>query len=191
MRDRHHLVSARGLALAVTLAGISACLPGCGGWRGHGDTYYAHWTRRGKVNHEATYSFAHPPASEWRPAKEKGAQVLWVHRSLPALIHLGSQCEMHGDSSLESFTDHLRIDFREWKILSQEATTMAGRDAVRTVVLAEIDGEVQTKLDLVVFKKNGCLFDLQYMASPSAFERGRPAFNQVIAGFKFPVGGAE
>ncbi len=176
-----------GLRLACSLV-LAVGLAGCGGWRGHGDTYYRHWTPRWKVNHEATFSFGLPPR-EWRPATQKGAQVLWVHESVPALIHLQSQCEMHGDSSLEAFTDHLRIDFRAWEVVSQQMETIAGRDAVHSVVMAEIDGGAATQLELVVLKKNGRLFDMQYIAPPSYFERGRPAFHQVVAGFQFPVGG--
>jgi len=172
----------------LTLLGVLCLSTACGGWRGHGDTYYAKPTPRSKVGHEATFSFALPPKG-WKPAKEKGAQVLWVHESMPALINLRAQCEMHGDSSLESFTDHLRIDFREWKILSQEPMMMVDRDAIHTVVLAEIDGGVQTQLELIVFKKNGCLFDLQYIAAPEVFERGRAAYQQVIADFTFPIRG--
>lgn len=171
---------------ASALLSLLALGSACGGWRGHGDTYYRHWTRAGKVNHEATFKFGLPPR-EWRPAKEKGAQVLWVHKDTSAVIHLEAQCEMHGDSSLESFTDHLRIDFREWKILEQEATSLAGRDAVRSVVLASIDGGTETQMELFVMKKNGCLFDFQYIAPPADFERGRAAFRQVVAGFTFPV----
>ena len=163
-------------------------LAGCGGWVGHGDTYYRRWQPRWKVNHEATFRFGEPPR-EWRPAKQRGAQVLWLHESEPALIHLQSQCEMHGDSSLEAFTDHLRIDFRSWQVLSQEKETIAGRDALRSVVRAAIDGGVETQLELVVLKKNGCLFDLHYIAPPSYFDRGRPAFHQVVAGFRFPLEG--
>ena len=160
----------------------------CGGWRGHGDTYYAERKLSDKVGHEATYSFGLPP-KEWKPATEKGAQVLWVHESMPALIHIRAQCEMHGDSSLESFTDHLRIDFREWKVLSQEPMILAERDALHSVILAEIDGGIATQLELIVFKKNGCLFDIQYIAAPEVFERGRPAYQQVVADFKFPIRG--
>ena len=179
VRDRRHLAPA-----LVGVLGLAAC----GGWRGHGDTYYARSAPGDKVGHEATFSFGLPP-SDWKPAKEKGAQVLWVHESMPAVIHLDAQCEMHGDSSLESFTDHLRIDFREWKVLSQEAMMIAGRDAVHTVVLAEIDGGVETQMELIVFKKNGCLFDLQYIAAPSVFESGRAAYQQVVADFTFPLRG--
>lgn len=168
------------LALAAALVGVA-----CGGWRG--DTYYRRW-ERGKVHHEATYRFG-LPGDGWRPLKEKGVQVAWFHDGLDAAILLDSQCEKHGDSTLEAFTDHLRIDFREWEVKSQEKVTLAGRDGVHTVVQASIDGGATTMLELYVTKKNGCLFDLEYVAPPHSFERGRPAFAQVVAGFRFPLRG--
>jgi hypothetical protein len=159
----------------------------CGGWKGYGDTYYRRWERG--VKHEATYSFGMPGAG-WSPMKDKGVQVAWWNESLDAAILLDSQCERHGDSTLEAFTDHLRIDFREWTIKSQDKTTLAGRDAVHTVVEASIDGGgARTMLELYVTKKNGCLFDLEYVAPPHSFEAGRAAFAQVVGGFTFPLRG--
>jgi hypothetical protein len=157
----------------------------CGGWRGHGDTYYRRW-ERGKIKHEATYKFG-MPGDGWRPLEQKGTQVAWFNSELDAAILLDSQCESHGDSGLEQFTDHLRIDFRQWEIKSQEPVQLIGRDALHTIVLASIDGGVQTQLELYVTKKNGCLFDLEYIAPPANFERGRAAFARVVAGFQFPI----
>lgn len=165
---------------------ITALVASCGGWRGHGDTYYQR--HKGGVHHDATYRFG-LPGDGWRPLDQKGVQVAWYNDALDAAILLDSQCEAHGDSTLEQFTDHLRIDFREWQIVSQEPTQLAQRDAIHTVVLASIDGVVKTQMELYVTKKNGCLFDLEYMAPPRSFERGRPAFAQVVAGFAFPIRG--
>lgn len=159
----------------------------CGGWRGHGDTYYKRW-EAGPIDHEATYRFG-APGDGWRPLDQKGTQVAWFNEELDAAILLDSQCESHGDSTLEQFTDHLRIDFREWEVQSQVPLKMIGREALRTIVVASIDGGVQTKMELYVVKKNGCLFDLEYIAPPASFERGRPAFARVVAGFEFPVRG--
>lgn len=167
-----------GVALLTTLAA------GCGGWVGHGDTYYA---RRGE-QHDATYRFGQPGPG-WAPLEQKGVQVAWFDKASDAVIVLDSQCDEHGDSTLEQFTDHLRIDFREWEIVSQERTTLAQRDAVHTVVLASIDGVIKTQMELYVVKKNGCLFDLEYIAPPRNFEGGRAAFAQVVGGFSFPVRG--
>jgi hypothetical protein len=168
--------------LGLVLAASSACA----GWKGHGDTYYRKWERG--VKHEATYRFG-TPGDGWTPMKEGDAQVAWWNASLGAAILLDSQCERHGDSSLEAFTDHLRIDFSEWAIKSQEHKQMAGRDALHSVVEATIDGGPKTMLELWVTKKNGCLFDLEYVAPPEHFESGRAAFARVAAGFTFPLQG--
>lgn len=157
----------------------------CGGWRGYGDTYYRKW-ERGPVKHEATYSFG-MPGNGWSPLKQKGTQVAWYNAALDAAIVLDSQCERHGDSTLEQFTDHLRIDFRHWEIKSQETVQLVGRDAVRTIVLASIDGGTQTQMELWVTKKNGCLFDLEYIAPPASFANGQADFARVVAGFTFPI----
>ncbi len=169
------------------VVGLAAVLVGCGGWKNYGDTYYAR--RTGSVQHEATYRFGAPGAG-WEPLKQKGTQVAWWNADLQAAIVLDSQCEMHGDSQLEQFADHLRIDFREWEVISQEHLPLVGRDGLRTVVLASIDGGPKTKMELYITKKNGCLFDLEYIAPPANFDRGRPAFQQVVAGFTFPVQGS-
>ena len=158
----------------------------CGGWKGYGDTYYSRWERG--VRHEATYSFG-MPGDGWSPMKDKGVQVAWYHADLDAAILLDSQCERHGDSTLEAFTDHLRIDFRDWTLQSQETLQMNGRDAVHSVVKASIDGGAETMLELYVTKKNGCLFDLEYVAPPDSFAAGRAAFAKVVAGFTFPIKG--
>lgn len=170
--------------LGLALLGL---VSGCGGWRGNGNTYYQRW-ERGPVKHEATYRFG-LPGDGWAPLKQKGTQVAWFNAGLDAVILLDSQCESHGDSTLEQFTDHLRIDFRHWEVKSQEPGTLAGRDAVHSVVVASIDGGPQTQLELWVTKKNGCLFDLEYIASPGNFERGRADFARVVAGFEFPIKG--
>ena len=39
----------------------------------------------------------------------------------------------------------------------------------------------------VVVKKDGCLFDLTYIAKPEDFEQHTPAFQKVIDGFGYPV----
>jgi hypothetical protein len=174
-----------GLVVIPVLAAM--VMTGCGGWVGHGNTYYQRW-ERGPVKHEATYRFG-MPGDAWAPLKQKGTQVGWYNEGLDAAILLEVQCESHGDSSLEQFTDHLRIDFRQWEVKSQEPVMLADRDAIHTVVLASIDGGPQTMLDLYVTKKNGCLFDLEYIAPPVSFERGRADFARVVAGFEFPIKG--
>ncbi len=158
---------------------------GCGGWHGHGDIYRAHSPCVGQVQDEATYRVGQP-GSDWIPKTVKGMQVYWVHARLPAAIRIHSRCDEHGDSSLEQFTDHLRIDWTSWTVRSRTHERLLGRDALRTVVDGSLDG-IEMKLELLVVKKNGCLFDLSYIARPEAFDSVRSAFGRVVSGFDFPV----
>ena len=161
---------------AVTLAG-------CAGWRDHGDTYYA----RRSGDPEATYHFGMPPES-WRPVRDMDdIQVAWVNTGLDGvgIIELYGQCGEQVDSSLEQYTDHLRIDWDAWTVVEQEDVELVGRAALRTVVDASLDG-IARRNEFWVVKKNGCLFDLRYSAGPKDFQSGQSDFSAVVRGFRFP-----
>ena len=163
---------------------LFACLfaGACGGWRGHGDTYYA-----GRFGQGATFGFDQP-GPDWKPSAHlKDVQVAWVHRKLPATIQIHSDCEGHGDSLLPEFLDHLRIGWTQWNVIEEERGRLVGREYLRAIVGAELDG-VQFRHEFVLFKKNGCLFDLTYSARPDVFPAGRDDFHRVVGGFRFPVG---
>jgi len=172
--------STTALALALALTA------GCAGWRG--DTYYAHRSPPKIARKEITFRFG-DPGPGWQPVRNlKNVQVAWIHRDLGGAIEIHAQCDDQGDSSLDQYTDHLRIDWTSWDVESQEQTRLLGRAALHTVVTAELDG-VPRRNELWVVKKNGCLFDLRYSAAPEHFEAGRAAFAEVVAGLRFPVAG--
>jgi hypothetical protein len=157
---------------------------GCRGWRG--DTYRAHVLPKKRADEETTYRFGDPGAA-WRPLRKvDDVQVAWVNDDLAAMIQLHAQCDDQGDSSLSEYTDHLRIDWTDWTIRSEANETFLGRAALRTVVDAQLDGVPMT-LELLVAKKDGCLFDLSYVSIPASYEAGRAAFGAVVQGFQFPV----
>ena len=104
-------------------------------------------------------------------------------------------------------TEHVAADFTDWTIVpvqpkdanGDESTVtrkgdaprtrdfrLADRDALRTRVHARLDG-VAVRLELVVLKKNGCLFDLTYIAAPEVFAAGYADFERVVNGFDYPV----
>ncbi|MFO7565683.1 MAG: hypothetical protein R6X02_23775 [Enhygromyxa sp.] len=149
-----------------------------------------------------SYRFGSPGAA-WEPLRTKDVQVAWRHDSDPAVIQIFGECENHGDSDLEDFTDHQRIDYSDWKIIEEPTgeldaagrprmrpkqyyTTIAQREALRTTVRANLDG-VEVMIEYVVLKKDGCLFDLTYIAKPRDFERHFGDFQKVIDGFGYPL----
>lgn len=170
---------------AIAVLAFALTATGCRGW--HGDTYLRHLAGK-KSREEATYRFG-LPGDGWRPVRKVAdIQVAWIHDELGAVIQIHAQCDEQGDSSLDEYTDHLRIDWTDWSVVSQAAETVAGRAALRTVVDAELDG-VKRRSEFLILKKNGCLFDLQYIAPPERFTGGRAGFEQVVHGFRFPLRG--
>lgn len=150
------------------------------------------------------------PGRGWKPypEDESGLQVAWFHSKSSSVIQVRSQCAEHGDSSLEMFTEHIGADFEDWELLQRDSGKvdrrgrpimqvqqsefkLADRRAVRSSIQAKLDG-VKIRLEIVVVKKNGCLFDLMYISRPDDFEKRLPAFERVVAGFRFPLreGGA-
>jgi hypothetical protein len=149
-----------------------------------------------------SYRFGSPGAA-WEPLTAKGLQVAWHHDTDPAVIQVFGECGKHGDSDLEDFTDHQRIDYPDWAIVEEPTgeldaegrprmrpmqyyTTIANREALRTTVRANLDG-IEVMIEYVVLKKDGCLFDLTYIAKPSDFDRHTGDFQKVIDGFGYPV----
>lgn len=172
------------IAVALSLVLLS----GCGGWRIGSGLYVRHSSPPKRARKEATFAFG-DPGTGWTPVRNlKDVQVAWIHRELGGLIELHAQCDDQGDSSLDQFTDHLRIDWDHWEVESQEQERLVGRAALHTVALAELDG-IERRNEFWVVKKNGCLFDLRYSANPTHFDDGRAAFDDVVAGFRFPVRG--
>jgi hypothetical protein len=57
-----------------------------------------------------------------------------------------------------------------------------GREAMHTMMDAKLDG-VPMSYDVWVLKKDGCVYDMLYLAPPNSFERGLSAFNQLVGGF--------
>lgn len=170
------------MALFALVTGLAL---GCGGgWKGN--TFHAHRTPASRARLETTYAFG-SPSGDWREVRNaKNVQVAWVRPDIAGAIEIHAQCAEHGDSGLHEYTDHLRIDWTGWNIVEQRELRFLDRAALRTVVDAELDG-VPRRNELLVFKKNGCLFDLRYSASPAGFSAGRAAFEQVLAGFRFPL----
>jgi hypothetical protein len=54
---------------------------------------------------------------------------------------------------------------------------------MHTVLDAKLDG-VRMSYDIYVLKKDQCVYDFVYVAEPSRFEQGAPAFEQFVSGFR-------
>jgi hypothetical protein len=124
----------------------------------------------------------------WRPVKVSGGQVAFVESRTSATISANAVCG-ESDAPLRVLTGHLLIGLTERRILAEKLLPFDGREALRTEVWAKLDG-VPVQLDLLVLKKDGCVFDLVYVAPPGSFATGRADFERFAQGFrKLPLDG--
>lgn len=160
---------------AVAVA--AAALAGCG----------AHATVRGGVVHaeHATYRLG-PLGPAWQ-RHGSDADLAYYDAELDAMIAVDSECPMQHDAPLTVAANTLLIGFTERQTLGEARVALAGREALHRRVRAKLDG-VPLVVDAYVLKKDGCLYDLVYLAPVDSADRGAAEFDRFVAGFD-TVGG--
>lgn len=106
-----------------------------------------------------------------------------------AIVQVNSTCDPASDVPLTALTNHLLMGFTERDVREQVMVPMDGREALRTHVVARLDG-VPRELLFYVMKKDDCVYDLALVApvGPS-FERALREFEPFVAGFSTETGG--
>jgi hypothetical protein len=127
-------------------------------------------------------------APGWRIVRTSGAQIDFFNQALDAVIQGNATCRADNDASpLGALTANLLLGYTERRARSQETIALAGREALETIVEAKLDG-VPLLIDLVVLKRNNCIFDLSYAApinadAPRAEAVRAAEFPRFVAGF--------
>jgi hypothetical protein len=160
------------VVLAAVVAGCGPSLP-----RGHWDAS----ARRVCAGH-VCYDVGRLGAS-WRMVHFESASAGWFDDSSGAIISTNATCRADTEAApLAALTRELLVGYTERQIESETLIPLQNREALRSHVRAKLDG-VAMELDLVVLRKDGCVFDLAYAAPPASFARGQPDFARFVAGF--------
>lgn len=122
------------------------------------------------------------PASWNRVKASDGA--IGFNDAAGATVMVDGHCKMQSDDvPLVALTSQLLIGTTERKYDKEDVIPFDGREARHTVMRAKLDG-VPLVWDVYVMKKNGCVYDMVYVASPARFETGAAAFERFVAGFR-------
>ncbi len=151
-----------------------ACLvAGCGAASFDGSTY------RGEG-----FSFrvpAVPPA--WTRLDVSQAALAYRDAEAGGTVAVNARCGVDGeDVPLAALTQHLFLQFTEREVLKDEVVPFDGREALHTELTAKLDG-VPKRFDIWVLKKDGCVYDLLYVARPERYEEGLERFHRFVSGF--------
>lgn len=160
--------STRRLLLVAALLAVAGCGAGLRGDVYRGDRFAF---RIGPV----------PPG--WRRIQVSHAALAFRDDAGGGTIAVNARCGADGeDVPLAALTQHLFMRFTEREVVKQVVVAMDRREAMRTVAQAKLDG-VPMKFDVWVLKKDGCVYDLDYMAPPPRFESGVAGFERFVRGF--------
>jgi hypothetical protein len=113
----------------------------------------------------------------WEPIEVSDAAVAWRDEDDGGTVVVNGRCGKDGeDVPLASLTQHLFLRFTDRETRVEEVVPFDGREALHTVITAKLDG-VPKSFSVWVMKKDGCVYDLVYIADPGRFERGVAAFD--------------
>ncbi len=125
------------------------------------------------------------PGDGWERLDVEGQNDLaWSHSGLASVIQVNSSCDPALDIPLRALTAHLLIGFTEREIASEELVALDSREALRTQLVARLDG-VPREMVLTVLKKDGCVYDFALVAPPgSRFARALSSYESVLSSFE-------
>jgi hypothetical protein len=123
-----------------------------------------------------------PIPKSWHPIDVDGALLAYRDDRDSATVALNGRCGLDGDDvPLEALTHHLFLHFTARKLVKQERVMLDERAALRSELLAELDG-VPMHFVVYVMKKDGCVYDFMLMsANDNAAER--EGFERFVRGF--------
>jgi hypothetical protein len=160
-----------GLVALLALAGGAAC--------GHAQAF-----DEGVLHKDGVSVRVGPVPPGWRRVGVDGADLAFRddERSGSALFDM--RCgKRDDDAPLGVLTSHLIMGTTEREFDAQDTVPFDGREALHTLLRAKLDG-VPMQYDIYVMKKDGCLYDLVYVAPPTRFADGAADFERFAAGVR-------
>ena len=123
-----------------------------------------------------------PVPSTWRRVEVDQSLVAFRDDDAEATIAVNGRCGQDGDDvPLTALTAHLFLHFTERRLLEQQLIPMDGREALRTELIAKLDG-VPKHFTVVVLKKDGCVYDFLHITDGNA-PGGQEEFQRFVRGF--------
>jgi hypothetical protein len=182
-RLRASLASVRTLRYTgpvLRIAWVFVLVAGCGGG--------SHLVGRTYHDDEARYRIGEL-GTGWTRISVADNDLAFHNASLEAVVEVNASCDPAADIPLTVLTNHLLAGFTQRQTLSEDLMPLDGREALRTHVVASLDG-VPREFLIFVMKKNDCVYDLVLIAPQGdAFTRSQTVFESFVGGFTTEVSG--
>ena len=126
-------------------------------------------------------------SDNWKKLDVNYLNLVFYNTKNNAVIYVNGKCKGSSDAPLTILRTHLLIGFKHKKILKSEKLKIENREALHSIILAELDG-VKRKIDYYIFKKNGCLYDFVLISTIDDFYENQKEFENMIKKFKIIKG---
>lgn len=142
--------------------------------------------RNGRVfiKHDKFYRVGVLPAG-WERMATRARAISFYNPSYESSISTDATCASGaGNRKLESLGNELLSAIEGSVSISEKPFEMDGRGALRRKISGKMDG-VPVMVDLVVVRKNGCVFDLYAVMPPAADPSVQTDFEEFFGGFHY------
>ena len=125
------------------------------------------------------------PSSPFAAESRDDVDAAWKNPKNGNLISFLSDCMDDTDPTLDSIVQGSLSGLSDLHFQSTQNPTMQGREARRVLASGKVDG-VPTKIDLIAFKRNRCIYILSYVGVEQNFDQDHGQFDRFLAGFVAP-----
>lgn len=125
------------------------------------------------------------PRSPFQKDDRDDVDAAWKNPKTGNVISYLSDCGDPNDPPLDHIVQGVLSALTDLKYDSNESQMFQDRAAKHVVAEGTVDG-VPSKTELLVFKRNQCMYILSYVGVKKAFDADRDAFNGFLQGFRAP-----
>jgi len=125
------------------------------------------------------------PSHPFESIKKADVDAAWQDRSSGNVISYVSDCQDPSDPPLDQIVFGVLAGVQDLKTETSDTITMQGREARKVRARGRVDG-VPSGIELVVFKRNQCIYVLSHVSVEKSFTRGQTAFERFAQGFRAP-----
>lgn len=126
-----------------------------------------------------------PPAKPFEAQSRDDVDAAWKNSKNGNVISYLSDCKDPSDPPLDQIVAGVLSGIANLKIESSSSPNIQGREARRVSVKGNVDG-VSTYVELLVFKRNSCIYILNYAGVAGSAAENQKDFNRFIEGFRAP-----
>lgn len=129
------------------------------------------------------YTYKEPNHKSFKPVDSSNIDKLWMHSENGNSISVISDCSTNDDPSLKQIAQGITSGIQQLQTKSTNFKMYNNRKALFTHFLGDVDG-VTSEFDLVVLKKNGCIYTLTHVATKKSYAQTKDVFESFITTFK-------